>query len=172
MNSCPFCGFDEGWVRESPWNIIEKRNPNDIKYVIQCHVCSAIGPESVTEEGAEKKWNGYLKDDIDSADRGAMQMAIEEDVSSPMSTLTNTPGMGTAVPPSQTSNGSGDKWGNEIEKKKKKTEEETNEDFYPSIKEENINPYDKLGTAIAKKMKVPMTFKKGKNQTVKQKKIK
>ena len=28
------------------------------------------------------------------------------------------------------------------------------------IKENNINPYDKIGTAIAAKMRVPMTFTK------------
>ena len=99
---------------------------------------------------------------------------VKEDmggVSAPMSTLHNTPGMGTAVPPSTAdgnSIGSGDKWGNTIggkpytqggkvkkkRPKKKKTEK---------IEEENINPYDKIGMSMAKKMKVKPPFKKKKS---------
>jgi len=33
-----------------------------------------------------------------------------------------------------------------------------------SLNEENINPYDKLGTSMAKKMGVKMTFKKKKDK--------
>jgi len=77
-----------------------------------------------------------------------------------------TPGMGNAVPAStaamtgsqQASSsaiGSGDKWTSDSSTKM-------------HVQEENINPYDKIGTAMAKKMKVPMTFKKGKKQGVKQ----
>jgi len=103
-------------------------------------------------------------------------------VSAPMATLTNTPGMGNATPASsaamtgaqQTGSstiGSGDKWGgdnmyaqNGKLKKKKKVKK---------VEEENINPYDNLGTSMAKKMKVPMTFKKKKSKTntVEQKKF-
>ena len=43
---------------------------------------------------------------------------------------------------------------------------------FPPIEESsNINPYDKIGIAMAKKMKVPIYFKKGKNQSIKTKKL-
>jgi len=89
-------------------------------------------------------------------------------VSTPMSTLNNTAGMGNATPASsaamtgaqQTGSsciGSGDNWGgNSYTQKRKKKKK---------VEEESINPYDKLGTAMAKKMKVPMTFKKKKSKT-------
>ena len=75
-----------------------------------------------------------------------------------------TPGMGNAVPASSAAMtgsqqaspsalGSGDKWDASIGK--------------PNVQEQNINPYDKIGVMMAKKMKVPMTFEKGKNQSVK-----
>jgi hypothetical protein len=107
---------------------------------------------------------------------------VFEDIGSPMVTTGNVPGMGNAIPPSATTNntGSGDKWNNTLgpyqqkEPKKKKIfkrKKKTNEQFYPSLKEDNISPYDKLGTAMAKKMGVQMVFKKGKGQTVKQKKF-
>lgn len=159
MRECPFCNFDEGWSEKSP------SNPG--KFVIRCKVCGAIGPESDTYEGAERKWNGSLKD-VDADDKGAFQLALDEDVMGPISTLGNTPGMGNAQPPSTTNmstSGSGDKWTTDSSLAKQ------NESFYPSIYEENINPYDKVGTAMAKKMKVPMTFKKGKKGTVKQKRV-
>ena len=134
MKVCYFCGYDEAWIRESPWNLIEKRDKNDIHYVVQCNVCHAVGPESKTRKGAEAKWDGVLKD-ID--DQYELKKAIHENyeeldemdggaiggVSSPMVTLTNVPGVGNAVVPQsaamsgtqQTSSnviGSGDKWGN------------------------------------------------------------
>ena len=164
MNVCPFCNYDEGWVRES------SLNPN--KYTVICKVCGAIGPESTTREGAEDKWNGTLKD-LD-----AQQIRLSENVGAPMTTLTNTPGMGNAQPASvaamtgsqQMSSsciGSGDKWDNGG--KKKKNKKRKTKKFYPSLEEESINPYDKIGVYMAKKMKVPVYFKKGKNQSVKQK---
>jgi len=124
---------------------------------------------------------------------------IEENVggvSAPLSTSMNTPGMGNAQPSSmaattgvqQYSNsakGSGDKWnalgkpyqqGNSPKKKRKvyKKKRKTNEQFYPSLEEDtieesSISPYDKLGVAMAKKMGVPIYFKKGKKQTTHQK---
>ena len=282
MRECPFCGFVEGNVVESPWNIIESRK--DHFYVVQCGVCSAVGPESKTPEGAEKKWEGYLSE-ISTEDKEEFQNALDEGfkrgiksprdlnigiaqsiadktsnaysydlyynydnwleitkwlldqgytpieteqvlrskimrwtahespytgknssarqtnlddflyfnnklhkgltqtdwfiktegpfnsldedaiggVSAPMSTLSNTPGMGNAVPGSAATGniGSGDKWGGSLPKKKRKKK----------LEEDNINPYDQVGTAMAKKMGVPITFKKSKNQGVKQKKI-
>jgi len=88
-------------------------------------------------------------------------------VSAPMATLTNTPGMGNVVPAGTNSFGSGDKFGNTIggkpytqasgpKRKKKKAYKKK------KINEQNINPHDKLGVAMAKKMGVPLTFKKGK----------
>lgn len=91
--------------------------------------------------------------------------------SAPISTLNNTPGMGNAVPASSASTsgaqqtstssiGSGDNWSsvktyaqNKRPKKKKR-----------KVQEDSINPYDKIGTAIAKKLKIPMTFKKKKSR--------
>jgi len=100
-------------------------------------------------------------------------------VSAPISTLSNTPGVGNATPASMAamsgaqqndshSIGSGDNWGGNSMytqkgrlKKKKKIKK---------VAEENLNPYDKIGVMMAKKMKVPMTFKKKnkKMNTVKQ----
>jgi hypothetical protein len=93
-------------------------------------------------------------------------------VGAPMATLGNVPGMGTAQPASMAattaaqfnspkSTGSGDKWGalgkthqqiGFVPKKKKKKKKK--------IEEDNINPYDKLGTAMAKKMGVSPAFVK------------
>lgn len=88
---------------------------------------------------------------------------ITENVGAPMATLGNVPGMGNAAPASMAAMtgsqqaspnaiGSGDKWDSSTG---------------PSVQEQNINPYDQIGTMMAKKMNVPMTFKKGKNQSVK-----
>jgi len=185
MKSCNFCGFDDGWSEQSPFD----RN----KFVVKCNVCGAIGPESKTREGAEKKWNGYLKTFATRSEY--FNKAIEEDamggVGAPMATLNNTPGMGNAQPAksaamsgtqqySQSAKGSGDKWGNTLgpytqgKNKKKKVKlktKKTNENFYPLLDENNINPYDKLGVVMAKKMGVKVNFKKGKNQTTHQKNI-
>lgn len=102
---------------------------------------------------------------------------INEDmggVSAPAATLNNTPGVGNAAPASMAamtgaqqmdskSIGSGDLWGSgkmytqngKIKKKKK----------IKKVEEENINPYDKIGTMMAKRLKVPMTFKKKNSKT-------
>jgi len=91
-------------------------------------------------------------------------------VTTPISTLNNTTGVGNAVPASssamsgaqQTDSsviGSGDKWdGNDIYNQNGKLKKK-------KVEEENINPFDKIGTLMAKKMKVPMTFKKKKSKT-------
>jgi len=93
---------------------------------------------------------------------------LQEDmggVSAPMATVNNTPGMGNAVPPSKGGVGSGDTWGNKLNKKpytqakkKKKVVKK------PKLEEENINPYDKVGMAMAKKMGVKTPFKKKKSK--------
>lgn len=105
-------------------------------------------------------------------------------VSTPMATLNNTPGMGNIVPPGPGTIGSGDNWGLNINKKpftqgkikikrkrkkKKIVKENINTyNFNLILKEKkiyeaaNINPYDKLGVAMAKKLKVPLPFKKKK----------
>lgn len=95
-------------------------------------------------------------------------LLMNEDVmggaSTPMSTLNNTPGMGNATPPQSNSSGSGDKWG---DSSLGPYTQKSNEEFYPSLdlvlNEENISPYDKIGSMMAKKMGVPLNFKKGKN---------
>ena len=149
MRACPFCGFDEGWTQS---------NYDENTFYIQCHVCGSRGPESKTREGAEKKWNGILKnvDDVE------FKSTLGENLMGAGAT----PGMGNAVPAStaamtgsqQASSsaiGSGDKWGGDASIGK------------PAVQEQNINPYDKIGTMMAKKMNVPMTFEKGKDQSVK-----
>lgn len=93
---------------------------------------------------------------------------LDEDmggVSAPMTTLTNTPGVGTASPaPSAGLNtdgpaGSGDKWGDSS------VGMQTNEN--------NLNPYDKIGAMMAKKMGVKQPFKKkdSRTNTIKQREI-
>ena len=85
-------------------------------------------------------------------------------VSDGFSTLNNTPGMGSAVPAGVNKVGSGDKWSNIIGKKpytqsansKKKKKKK-------KLEEDNINPRDPLGTAMAKKMKIKVPFKKKKD---------
>jgi len=101
---------------------------------------------------------------------------MNEDFGAPMTGNGAVPGMGSAVPPSASSIGSGDVWSNTIKVKRRRTKKKTkktNEEFYPSLSldEESINPYDKLGVSMAKKMKVPVYFKKGKKGTVKQKRV-
>jgi hypothetical protein len=93
-------------------------------------------------------------------------MSIMEDmggVGAPMAPLGNTPGMGNATPPSAATGGigSGDSWGDASVGKM-------------ATNEENINPYDTLGTSMAKKMGVKTPFKKKKSNinqnTMKQRK--
>jgi len=115
MNSCEFCGYDEGWVRNSPWDFIEHRGKDDIHYVVQCKVCGALGPESKTKEGAIEKWNGSLTSAQNLNDFNNM---LDENMGGAAGGAAGTsiPGMGTAVPPgTQTGGkGSGDNWGNTI----------------------------------------------------------
>jgi hypothetical protein len=83
-------------------------------------------------------------------------------VSAPMATLNNTPGMGNAVPAGVNKVGSGDKWGSSIGKKPYTQAADKKKKKKKKLEEENINPYDKLGTAMAKKMGVRTPFKKKK----------
>jgi hypothetical protein len=154
MKSCPFCGFNEGWIKNS-----------ENEFRVECNVCKSTGPLSKTREGAEKKWDGYLKNiDLDS-----LKIALDENVGAPMSTTTNTPGIGNAVPPSTNNLGSGDKWNGSTlytqgsNKKKRKIYKKTKK----KLNEQNINPYDQIGIMMAKKLKVPMVFEKGKPQSKK-----
>lgn len=121
-------------------------------------------------------WGEFQYDSEPNEFINLIETHLNEDVGAPMATLSNTPGMGNAVPATQSSFGSGDSWGyNKPSKKKKKIyvkKKKSNESFYPSIEEQNINPYDKLGVSMAKKLKVPIYFKKGKGQTVHQKQLK
>lgn len=89
-------------------------------------------------------------------------------VSAPMSTLGNTPGMGNAQPASSASTGSldgapkgsGDTWDSSTGQKPAVQED---------LNENNINPHDKLGVAMAKKLGAALPFKKGKgNKDVEQ----
>lgn len=102
-------------------------------------------------------------------------------VSAPMSTLNNTPGMGTASPaPKATTGsmgdsntGSGDKW-DASTGLPPAVQEKTfiREEIDKIMNEQNINPHDKLGVAMAKKMGIDIPFEKGEgDQDVKQKEI-
>jgi len=96
-------------------------------------------------------------------------------VGAPMATLSNTPGMGNAVPAQQAATtgnqfyqpgtkGSGDKWGGLGAKQKRKRKGKKIKLVKESLNEENINPYDKLGMAMAKKMGIKPPFKKKKDK--------
>jgi len=94
---------------------------------------------------------------------------INEDMGGPMTGAGSVPGMGNAVPAQQAattgnqfnqsaSKGSGDRWDG-AKKKQKKRRAKLVREF---LMEDNINPYDKLGMAMAKKMGVKPPFKKKK----------
>jgi FMN phosphatase YigB (HAD superfamily) len=98
-----------------------------------------------------------------------MAKLVREDmggVGAPMATAMNTPGMGNVTPAGPGTIGSGDKFGNTVGKKlytqgktkKKKPVKKK------KLEEENINPYDKIGMAMAKKMGVKPPFKKKKSK--------
>ena len=186
LRKCPFCGFDEGWTVSSPFNRIENRKIADQKYVVQCYVCGAIGPEGKTHEAADLKWNGFLADVVH--DQKRFKTILDEDgmgggamggVSSPMATLNNVPGMGSAVPGSSATGfkGSGDSFGRKLNKKpytqdvdpKKKKRKSTKKKYVKenihTIEEENTNPYN-YETKIGKLMKGGKTspFKKRKEK--------
>ena len=121
MKACPFCGFDEGWTQETPEG-----------YKVICKVCKAEGPPAKTYDMARKKWDGILHK-IESQDK--FEEALKEmdmgGVSAPAATLVNVPGTGNAQPAEFAAMtgaqqydsgaiGSGDKWGGDNPKKKKK----------------------------------------------------
>jgi len=90
-------------------------------------------------------------------------------VSAPMSTLNNTPGVGNVVPGGIGKMGSGDKFGNTFNKKpytqSVKKKKRTIMKKTKKVEENNINPFDKIGVAMAKQMKITLPFKKKKNST-------
>lgn len=92
MKPCPFCGFNEGWIK----NLTEKFSDGP-KFKVECAVCKSCGPISKTMAGAEKKWNGLLKD-MDETERWNA-LEEKEKVTKPYATLFNVPGMGNAKPP-------------------------------------------------------------------------
>jgi len=100
---------------------------------------------------------------------------INEDMGAPMAGAGTTPGMGNAVPAQQAATsgnqfyqdatkGSGDKWGSTPAKKKKKKKGRNIKLVKESLDENNINPYDKLGMAMAGKMGIKPPFKKKKSK--------
>lgn len=121
MRECPFCGYDEAWIK----------NKNH-QFLVQCHVCEATGPGSNSPEGAEEKWDGILSELEGPEFKKALHEEATGGVSAPMTTLNNTSGVGNAQPAQMAAMsgaqqydakaiGSGDKWGAEPNKKKKKT---------------------------------------------------
>ena len=150
-------------------------NLEDYDYDIQKAYKKRI--ESWLEKGWVEFWD---EDNMDEHDVILIKAPeIKEDamggVSAPMATLYNVPGMGNAVPPSSTTNGigSGDKWGNTIggkpytqsgqPKKKKKVMKKRAKKVKEDLKENNVNPYDKLGQSMLKRAKVKSVFKKKKD---------
>ncbi|MFW6311012.1 MAG: hypothetical protein ACOC1K_02130 [Nanoarchaeota archaeon] len=131
-------------------------------------------------------------EDVGGADLKLNQNELDENVggvSAPMSTVANTPGVGNAQPASQaamtgsqqgsqSSIGSGDKWDNSMgpytrdgktKKKAKKTKKTLTskpikKKTPKKVQEQNINPHDKIGVMMAKKMGVPLPFEKGKGK--------
>jgi hypothetical protein len=95
---------------------------------------------------------------------------IREDmggVSTPISTPLNVPGVGNPTPAGPGRVGSGDKWGSTLNDKpytQSGTLKKKKKDKKKKLEEENINPYDKLGMAMAKKMGVKLPFKKKKSK--------
>lgn len=120
LRKCPFCRFNEAWMQQS-----------DSTYAVVCNVCLAEGPKSNSDNKATKLWNGILKKlEINKINQYLKEEAMGG-ASAPISTLNNTPGIGNATPSDIvattgaqfTSNmvkGSGDRWDNNISKKKKK----------------------------------------------------
>jgi len=90
---------------------------------------------------------------------------LVENVGAPMATLGNVPGIGNAVPAGPGNLGSGDLFGASFNKKpytqssktKRKKRIKTKA---KTVKESNINPYDKIGMTMAKKMKIKPPFQK------------
>ena len=90
---------------------------------------------------------------------------LVENIGTPMATLTNVPGMGNAIPAGPGTIGSGDLFGTSFDKKPytqsvKTKRKRRNKIRAKTVKESNLNPYDKIGIAMAKKMKVKLPFQK------------
>lgn len=173
MKKCPFCNSLE--YRTIP---VTDSWTDEKKYRVVCEMCDSMGPASDTPEEAEANWEGALLEELDEEAMGG--------VSSPMATLNNTPGMGNVAPASADGNaiGSGDKFGDSVmydQKGKIKTSKsKKKKKVYPrgptlkfkkkkiktwlgteaEVNEGNLNPYDKIGQMMAKKMGIKPPFKK------------
>ena len=187
---------EENWMDIIEWMASEGYTPGEVEQVLRSKLMRwasdmANAKGKVTLEDF-KKYNTYYMEnrgkkttEIDDLLNEFGEWVNEEmgGTSAPMGNLTNTPGMGNAQPAktsamtgsqqaSDSATGSGDKFDSSIgpmHTQAKTVSEKLAED---ELDEENINPHDKLGTAMAKKMGVPMTFEKGKgDQDVKQKKV-
>jgi FMN phosphatase YigB (HAD superfamily) len=110
--------------------------------------------ERITSMIAKQYFNKFSPNKLVKEDMGG--------VSAPMSTPMNTPGMGSAVPPGPGKVGSGDRWDNKINKKP--YTQEAKRKRKKKLEEDNINPYDKLGMAMAKKVGAATPFKKKKSK--------
>ena len=111
---------------------------------------------------AKEKYNKNKKINMEKISEDTMS-----GVSAPQSTSMNTPGMGNVSPAGIGITGSGDKFGNTVggkpytqggKTKKKKPMKKT----IKKVEENNLNPYDKLGMAMAKKLGIKPPFKKKK----------
>ena len=129
-------------------------------------------PDNVMSVEGFQNYLNNNKNDIQS-DLGLKPWLAEDmgGASAPMSTLGNTPGMGTATPAATattgsmgaSNTGSGDRWDASIGPMNTQAK---------SVNEMNINPHDKLGVAMAQKMGIDIPFKKGKgDKDVEQKEI-
>lgn len=151
MRACPFCGSGE--QRTIP---VEDSWTEQEKYRVVCNTCDAMGTPAEDEKQAMRYWDGVLAKSDAAFNRFVREEAMGG-VSSPGATLNNTPGMGNAQPASSAGSntdgpsGSGDKWGDSS--------------LGMQTNESNINPYDKIGTMMAKKMGVEPPFKKKDSRT-------
>ena len=153
------------WIADDVRGNRDLRNPN-------------FNPSLITFDEAKELIEEWQEDIMDFAMEEVGPGAYKEydylfeeamgGISAPNTTLGNTPGMGNAMPAGDSGVGSGDVWGGNGEKKK--TKKKINRKKKKEISEEDINPHDKIGVMMAKKMKVPVNFKKS-GQGVKQKKL-
>lgn len=168
MRACPFCRSGEFRTIQ-----VEDSWLDENKFRVVCEICDAMGPSSKTAESAEKYWDGYLL----SVDNPAIREEAMGGVSAPMATLNNTPGVGNVQPASGVNNGSigsGDSFSDTIndkpytqgssKKKKKRKKIRVQKRKKEKVNEGNINPYDKIGQAMAKKLKITPPLKKKKEK--------
>lgn len=149
------------WIEENvtPYNleVIDTREGEDGTWL------SLQGPIENMFAWGENEYHQNPKEFLYYIDeqRYLNKTSLDEEVGAPMATLGNTPGVGNVVPPGSNGEfGSGDAWGHNPKRKKKRKKHgkrKANEGA-------SINPYDEIGKMMAKRLKVPMYFEKSKDK--------